>query len=105
VPLNSHSSRVVQVMLNGSMPPSASGLPPVTEADIETVAQYIDNPLFWPNVPLAEAPDASAPLPPSPAPDGGTAPAILDLHAVDLSIRVAEQPRCGYGQRLTGACS
>jgi mono/diheme cytochrome c family protein len=49
VPLNSAGSRIVQRMVRGEMPPVASGLPAVTEADINTVAQYIDNPRFWPN--------------------------------------------------------
>jgi serine/threonine-protein kinase len=50
VPLNSAASRIVQRMVRGEMPPVASGLPAVTEADINTVAQYIDNPRFWPEV-------------------------------------------------------
>jgi mono/diheme cytochrome c family protein len=50
VPLNSATSRIVQRMVRGEMPPVASGLPAVTEADINTVAQYIDNPRFWPDV-------------------------------------------------------
>ena len=48
VPLRSAASPIVIVMVNGSMPPPASGLPPVTEADINIVAQYLDNPRFWP---------------------------------------------------------
>jgi len=47
LPLNSAASRVVVVMQTGSMPPPASGQPPVTEADIKTVVEYIDNPRFW----------------------------------------------------------
>jgi len=50
VPLNSAASRIVQRMVRQEMPPVASGLPAVTEADINTVAQYIDNPRFWPEV-------------------------------------------------------
>jgi serine/threonine-protein kinase len=49
VPLNSAASRIVQRMVRQEMPPVASGLPAVTEADINTVAQYIDNPRFWPD--------------------------------------------------------
>jgi mono/diheme cytochrome c family protein len=49
VPLDSAGSRIVQRMVKGEMPPVGSGLPRVTEADINTVAQYIDNPRFWPN--------------------------------------------------------
>jgi mono/diheme cytochrome c family protein len=48
IPLNSAGSLVIQRMQKGEMPPPTSGLPPVTEADINTVAQYIDNPRFWP---------------------------------------------------------
>jgi serine/threonine-protein kinase len=51
IPLNSAGSRIVQRMVNGQMPPISSGLPQVTEADITTVSQYIDNPRFWPEVP------------------------------------------------------
>jgi serine/threonine-protein kinase len=49
IPLDSKGSRVVQRMLNGQMPPADSGLPAVTDADITTVSQYIDNPRFWPD--------------------------------------------------------
>jgi serine/threonine-protein kinase len=50
VPLNSAGSRIIQRMVRGEMPPVSSGLPAVTEADINTVAQFIDNPRFWPDV-------------------------------------------------------
>jgi serine/threonine-protein kinase len=50
VPLNSAGSRIIQRMVRQEMPPVSSGLPAVTEADINTVSQYIDNPRFWPNV-------------------------------------------------------
>jgi serine/threonine-protein kinase len=49
VPLNSAGSRVVQRMVRGEMPPPQSNLPAVTKNDIDTVAQYIDNPRFWPD--------------------------------------------------------
>jgi mono/diheme cytochrome c family protein len=49
-PLNSAGSRIVERMRNGSMPPVQSGQDPVTEADINTVAQFIDNPRFWPGL-------------------------------------------------------
>ena len=48
VPLNSTGSRIVQRMVRGEMPPLGSGLPSVTEADIQVVSDYIDNPQFWP---------------------------------------------------------
>jgi len=50
IPLNSPGSRIIQRMVRGEMPPVSSGLPAVTEADINTVAQYIDNARFWPDV-------------------------------------------------------
>jgi serine/threonine-protein kinase len=50
IPLNSAGSRVVQRMVRREMPPVSSGLPAVTDADITTVSQYIDNPRFWPDV-------------------------------------------------------
>jgi mono/diheme cytochrome c family protein len=48
-PLNSAGSRIIQRMKDGSMPPAASGRDRVTEADINTVANFIDNPRFWPD--------------------------------------------------------
>jgi len=47
VPLDSTNSKIIQRMSNGSMPPVQSGLPRVSQADINTVAQFIDNPNFW----------------------------------------------------------
>jgi mono/diheme cytochrome c family protein len=65
VPLDSEASPIVRVLFDGSMPPPSSGLPPVTEADITTVAQYIDNPRFWPgrSAPLPPVVDAGSPAP------------------------------------------
>jgi mono/diheme cytochrome c family protein len=58
VPLDSAGSRVIQRMVKGEMPPVSSGLPRVTEADINTVAQYIDNPRFWPDqAPVSDCQD------------------------------------------------
>jgi len=57
-PLNSAASRVIRRMQRGEMPPAASGLPAVTAADIDVVAQYIDNPEFWPGL---QAPDTCTP--------------------------------------------
>jgi mono/diheme cytochrome c family protein len=48
VPLDSAGSLIIQRMEKGEMPPPTSGLPPATDADINTVASYIDNPVFWP---------------------------------------------------------
>jgi len=50
VPLSSATSRVIQRMVRREMPPVSSGLPAVTDADITTVSQYVDNPRFWPDV-------------------------------------------------------
>jgi mono/diheme cytochrome c family protein len=49
-PLNSAGSRIIQRMQDGSMPPPASGRDRVTESDIDTVANFIDNPRFWPGL-------------------------------------------------------
>jgi mono/diheme cytochrome c family protein len=68
-PLNSAASRIIVVMRDGSMPPPASGLSPAPEADIEVVADYIDNPRFWPDAP------------PPPVVDAGTATPLVDAGA------------------------
>jgi mono/diheme cytochrome c family protein len=65
VPLNSAASPIVTVMVDGSMPPPASGLPPVTDADINIVTGYLDNPRFWP---LLEPPVS----------DAGSGPSVND---------------------------
>src|SRR5690606_30587506 len=44
VPLNSAGSRIIERMRNGSMPPAASQLERVPDNEINTVAQFIDNP-------------------------------------------------------------
>jgi len=49
VPGNSAGSRIIQRMREGSMPPLNSGKPKVSDADIDVVAQFIDNPRFWPD--------------------------------------------------------
>jgi mono/diheme cytochrome c family protein len=49
VPLSSASSRIIQRMREGSMPPFATGRT-VSDSDIDTVAQFIDNENFWPDV-------------------------------------------------------
>lgn len=61
VPLSSASSPVIRVMVDGSMPPPEAGLPEVTDADIGTVASYVDSPRYWPDLP--------APAEPVPPPD------------------------------------
>jgi hypothetical protein len=92
VPLSSATSRIVIVMREGSMPPPSAGVLPVTEADLEIVTRYIDNPFFFPGVtppgqlsgptageptagdPTADDPAAGAPLPAAP-PEGEPPPA------------------------------
>jgi mono/diheme cytochrome c family protein len=54
VPLSSATSKVVQRMVRGEMPPQGSGYPAVTQTDIDTVAAYIDNQQFWPNEPIVD---------------------------------------------------
>ncbi len=46
-PLNSAASLVIQRMRDGSMPPGGAR---VSDADIEVVANYIDEPEYWPEV-------------------------------------------------------
>lgn len=56
VPLRSSESLLVDVMLDGSMPPP--GIEPrPTRADIMTVIHLIDNPLYWPDPPPSLAPE------------------------------------------------
>jgi len=50
IPLNSAGSRIIERMREGSMPPPQSLQDPVSDADINIVAQFIDNPRFWPGV-------------------------------------------------------
>lgn len=47
-PLDSESSPVVRRMRDGSMPPLNSNGPRPSTQDIELVADFVDNPLFWP---------------------------------------------------------
>jgi mono/diheme cytochrome c family protein len=49
IPGNSAGSRIIQRMKDGSMPPLTSGKAKVSDADIDVVAQFIDNPSFWPD--------------------------------------------------------
>jgi len=50
IPLNAAGSRVIERMRNGQMPPADSGLPKVSDQEINIVADYIDNAQFWPGV-------------------------------------------------------
>jgi mono/diheme cytochrome c family protein len=47
-PLNSAGSRIIQRMRSGEMPPTGSGQDRVSDAEIDTVASYIDTAEFWP---------------------------------------------------------
>lgn len=48
-PLNSAGSRIIQRMRSGEMPPTSSGQDRVSDAEIDTVASFIDTPEFWPD--------------------------------------------------------
>lgn len=72
LPLDSTRSRIIEMMRDGSMPPVDSGLPRVTDADVELVASYIDNPRYWPGPVEANSVDAGIGSPSSDAGrDGG----------------------------------
>ncbi|MEY4550908.1 MAG: Serine/threonine-protein kinase pkn1, partial [Pseudomonadota bacterium] len=47
-PLNSATSPLVQLLLNGEMPPPGAA-PVVSKADVELISSFIDNPRFWPD--------------------------------------------------------
>lgn len=49
IPLDAASSLVVRRMRDGSMPPLNSPGPRPSPQDIDTVADFIDNPVFWPD--------------------------------------------------------
>ena len=48
VPLDSAASPIVRRMSDGSMPPLNSSGPRPSPRDIDVVAEFIDNPAFWP---------------------------------------------------------
>jgi mono/diheme cytochrome c family protein len=48
VPLSSEESPVVRRMRDGSMPPLGTNGPRPSDRDIEIVADFVDDPLFWP---------------------------------------------------------
>jgi mono/diheme cytochrome c family protein len=56
-PLSSADSLIVVRMKNGSMPPVGSTGPRPSSRDIDTVAEFIDNPVFWPDYRPATACD------------------------------------------------
>lgn len=55
VPLDAEASPVVSRMFDGSMPPLGNNGPRPNERDIELVAEFINNPLFWPEYRAAES--------------------------------------------------
>jgi len=57
IPLNSAGSRIIKRMREGSMPPFATGRV-VAEDDINTVANFIDEKSFWPDL-AAQGDDCS----------------------------------------------
>lgn len=48
VPLKAEASPIIIRMRDGSMPPPSEGLRRVSKADIDIVANFINNPLYWP---------------------------------------------------------
>jgi mono/diheme cytochrome c family protein len=57
VPLDADNSPVVVRMREGSMPPLNNDGPRPSTQDIETVAEFVNNPLFWPEYRPAESCD------------------------------------------------
>jgi mono/diheme cytochrome c family protein len=62
-PLSSLTSRIISVMRSGKEPPASSGYPRMTDADIDLVASYIDNPRYWPGSYMADSADAGVAAP------------------------------------------
>jgi mono/diheme cytochrome c family protein len=51
IPMNSAGSKVIQRMVRKEMPPPGSGYDLVSDAEIQIVAAYIDNPRYWGGIP------------------------------------------------------
>ena len=49
IPLNSSGSLLVQRIKKGEMPPATSPYPQLTDADVDKVVSFIDNPRYWPD--------------------------------------------------------
>jgi mono/diheme cytochrome c family protein len=72
VPLRSDRSPLIEVMLDGSMPPPGVAPRPL-RGNIDAIAQFIDNPRFWPVITPGENADAGpAPFPVDAGTDGGS---------------------------------
>jgi mono/diheme cytochrome c family protein len=56
-PLNSAGSKVIQRMVRKEMPPLGSGYDLVSDAEIQIVAAYIDNPRYWGGIPDSNCED------------------------------------------------
>jgi hypothetical protein len=66
IPLDSGGSPLIQVIRNGSMPPPGVQPRPATN-DVELLAQFIDNPRFWPTPISPVRVDAGNSVPPDTA--------------------------------------
>ncbi len=49
IPLNSGGSPLVQKIKSGAMPPPSSGYAQLTDADVDKIVSFIDNPRYWPD--------------------------------------------------------
>jgi mono/diheme cytochrome c family protein len=57
IPMNSAGSKVIQRMVRKEMPPPGSGYDLVSDAEIQIVAAYIDNPRYWGGIPDSNCED------------------------------------------------
>ncbi|HKO93248.1 MAG TPA: hypothetical protein VJU61_18965 [Polyangiaceae bacterium] len=58
VPLHSAESPLFLRAQSGEMPPSNSGLPPLSQAELDLLALFIDTPSFWPQAAATDCPEA-----------------------------------------------
>ena len=59
IPMNSAGSKVIQRMVRKEMPPPGSNYDLVSDAEIQIVAAYIDNPRYWGGIPDSNCEDES----------------------------------------------
>jgi len=57
LPLNSGGSLLVQRIKRNEMPPATSPYPQLTDADVDKVVSFIDNPRYWPDYKPADCGD------------------------------------------------